>query len=102
MATAAEMIRDARIDAGLSQAKLARRAGIPRSVLNAYERGSRQPGANTLASILAAAGFRLEARPMIDLDRNAEILEQVIELAESLPFKPKRRLAFPPFRERIA
>lgn len=96
------MIRDARIDAGLSQAKLARRAGIPRSVLNAYERGSRQPGANTLAFILAAAGFRLEARPMIDLDRNGEILEQVIELAESLPFKPKRRLAFPPFRERIA
>ncbi|MEX2394330.1 MAG: helix-turn-helix transcriptional regulator [Actinomycetota bacterium] len=99
--SAAEMIRDARLDAGLSQAKLARRAGIPRSVLNAYERGHRQPGANALASILAAAGFRLEARPMIDLERNAKILAQVIELTESLPRKRRGALRFPPFRQRV-
>jgi transcriptional regulator with XRE-family HTH domain len=101
MATAAEMIRDARIDAGLSQAKLARRAGIPRSVLNAYERGHRQPGANTLASILAATGHRLEVRPMVDLERNGRILAEVIDLAESLPRKRRGPLRYPPFRQRI-
>jgi len=58
-AVAAELIVEARKQADLSQAELARRAGLPRSVLNAYENGRRQPGVDALARILAAAGREL-------------------------------------------
>jgi transcriptional regulator with XRE-family HTH domain len=45
---------------GLSQAELARRAGIPRSVLNAYLRGTREPGAEAFLRLACAAGFDVE------------------------------------------
>ncbi|HEX9695232.1 MAG TPA: helix-turn-helix transcriptional regulator [Actinomycetota bacterium] len=77
MGVSAELLREARRRAGLRQAGLARRAGIPRSVLNAYERGTRQPGADSLAAILAAAGFELRLAPRIDPARNARILAEV-------------------------
>ena len=102
MTLGSEFLRLARRQAGLSQAALARKAGVPRSVLNAYERGHRQPGADALAAILRAAGFTLELRPIVDLHRNARILEQVIDLAEQLPFRPRKRLGFPPFNRRVA
>lgn len=100
MAESAALIVRARKNAGLSQAQLARKAGIPRSVLNAYEHGKRQPGADALISILRAAGFDLELVRRLDLDRNARILSEVLELAERLPWRPKRRLQYPPLARR--
>lgn len=73
---------------------------MPRSVLNAYERGNREPGAGALAGILAAAGFELRLAPLIDRERNARVLAEVLDLAERLPWRPRRTLAFPPFRRR--
>jgi len=101
MATASLHLIEARRAAGLSQAALARRAGIPRSVLNAYEHGKRQPGADALASILAAAGFELRLAPRIDRHRNARVLADVLDLAERLPWRPRRTLRFPPFARRV-
>jgi transcriptional regulator with XRE-family HTH domain len=89
---------------GLSQAELARRAGIPRSVLNVYIRGHRKPGADALARIAAAAGFRLELserKPPVDPERAGRILTQVLELAEALPFRPRAELGFPSLAERL-
>lgn len=82
----------------LTQAELARRAGLPRSVLNAYLHGHREPGADTLVRIAAAAGYRLQPRrskPPVDPKRAGRLLEQVLELAEALPYRPRRRLGFP-------
>jgi transcriptional regulator with XRE-family HTH domain len=92
------LLRSARARAGISQAELARRSGVPRTVINAYERGARQPAADTLALLLAAAGSELAARPAprVDLERNARILEQVLDLAERLPTRRRGRLGFPP------
>lgn len=101
MTTAAKLLLEAREGAGLTQAALARKAGIPRSVLNAYERGHRQPGAEALASILAAAGFALRLAPVIDTTRNARALAEVLDLAERLPWRPRRTLGFPPFHRRV-
>ncbi len=101
MAVSAELLLRARREAGLSQAALGRRAGIPRSVPNTYERGKRQPGADALARILEAAGFRLELIPRIDPEWNAVRLAQVLDLAESLPYRPRRSLAYPSFRRRV-
>jgi transcriptional regulator with XRE-family HTH domain len=83
----------------MSQAELARRAGIPRSVMNVYERGKREPSAEMLARLMNAAGFRLSAEPVappVDLDRASEILELVLDLAESLPYQPKSSNSYPP------
>ena len=90
---------------GLSQAELARRAGLPRSVLNVYVRGRRQPGADALARIAAAAGFELsfvERRPPVDAERAGKILVQVLELAEALPFRPRAEVDTPSLAERLA
>lgn len=99
--TAREILLEARRRAGLSQAALARKAGIPRSVLNAYERGNRQPGADALLAIVRAAGSGVRLAPLLDDERNARILSQVLDLAEALPYRPARRLAFPAFVRRI-
>jgi transcriptional regulator with XRE-family HTH domain len=90
---------------GLSQAELARRAGIARSVLNAYLRGTREPGADALLRIAAAGGMDLrvgQRRPPVDPDRASRILVQVLELAEALPFRPRAEMQFPPLAERLA
>lgn len=97
---ATELLLQARRAAKLTQAGLARKARIPRSVLNAYERGHRQPGADTLASILGAAGFELRLGPRIEYARNARVLADVLDLAERLPWRPRKTLAYPPFNHR--
>jgi transcriptional regulator with XRE-family HTH domain len=90
---------------GLSQAELARRAGLQRSVLNAYLHGSREPGGGALLRIAAAAGMGLQVgarRPPVDPDRASRILTQVLELAEALPFRPRAEMEFPPLNQRLA
>jgi transcriptional regulator with XRE-family HTH domain len=89
---------------GLSQAELARRAGIPRSVLNVYVRGHREPGAEALMRIAAAGGCELrlgERRPPVDPERAGEILVQVLELAEALPFRPRSEIDTPSLAQRL-
>lgn len=99
------LIEEIQRQSGLSQAELARRAGIPRSVLNAYIRGSREPGTNTLLRIAAAGGVALRAesrKPPVDPERASRILVQVLELAEALPFRPRAEMQFPPLAELLA
>ncbi|HEX9775670.1 MAG TPA: helix-turn-helix transcriptional regulator [Actinomycetota bacterium] len=95
MGTASALLRELRRRTGLSQAALARRAGLPRSVMNAYERGARQPGADALADIARSVGYELRLAPIVDLDRNARALAEVLDLAEALPWRPQRRLRYP-------
>lgn len=100
----ASLVAEIQRRSGLSQAELARRAGIPRSVLNVYIRGHREPGAEALMRIAAAAGLRLdlrERRPPVDAERASRILVQVLELAEALPFRPRGEIGYPRLAERI-
>jgi transcriptional regulator with XRE-family HTH domain len=102
---AASLVDQIRAQSDLSQAELARRAGLPRSVVNAYLRGSREPGADTLARLAAAGGFELRLgrrRPPVDSERAGRILVQVLELAEALPFRAKSELEYPRLSKRIA
>jgi len=103
--SAVSLIDEIQRQSGLSQAELARRAGIPRSVLNAYIRGSREPGADALLRIAAAGGMALRAesrKPPVDPKRASRILVQVLELAEALPFRPRAEMQFPPLAEQLA
>lgn len=99
--TAPAIIESALRSSGLSQAELARRAGLPRSVLNAYVRGTREPGTEALARLVSAAGRKLRTDAAVrelDLERAGRLLVQVLELAEALPARRRGRLLFPPLR----
>jgi uncharacterized protein len=84
---------------GLNQAELARRAGLDRSVLSAYAHGRRQPSVAALGRIASAAGLELELAPAPD-DSAAEhagrVLSQVLDLAGSMPYRPRSELQYPP------
>lgn len=93
---AGELIREIRKARGISQAELARSAGLTRSVVNAYEHGRRQPGVDALARIAESAGMRLQVTPTpVDPIRAGRILEQVLDLASELPYRKPGKLEYP-------
>ncbi len=53
------LLQLARLKAGLTQRELAERAGVPVTMISAYERDQRQPTLTTLLRLLRAAGFDL-------------------------------------------
>src|ERR1700722_5956189 len=55
----AALVQLARLKAGMSQRELAERAGVPVTMISAYERDQRQPTLATLLRLLHAAGFDL-------------------------------------------
>lgn len=59
---ASEVLRNARKRSGMSQLEVARRSGIAQSVISDYERGKREPGANTYLQLLEILGFTLDLR----------------------------------------
>lgn len=75
--SAARLLETARLDAGLSQRELARRAGTSQSVIARIEAGLASPRWDTLTSLLGAAGFELRARlspaPVADTHMLAEV-----------------------------
>jgi transcriptional regulator with XRE-family HTH domain len=96
---AAELIAHIREVSGFSQTELARRSGLDRSVLSAYEHGRRQPSVAALARIAAAAGMQLDlatARNAAANEHTGRVLAQVLELAEALPYRPREELTYPP------
>lgn len=97
-----QLIHAMRSRAGFSQAELARRSGIPRTAINAYERGTREPGGPTLIRLADSCGETLAGQPRstLDLARNARVLLDVLELAEFLPRSPGDVLEFPPLASR--
>lgn len=86
----ASLVRDARAHAGLTQRALARRARTAQSVVARIERGLTSPSWDTLARLLAAAGFelraQLDARPV----PRSHMLEDVRRI---LRLSPEARLA---------
>jgi len=96
--SAATLITRVRLQCGYSQAELARRSGVPRTSVNAYERGRRMPTSATLVRLVEACGYMLDVRPRQQVEEQAaaRALEQVLDLAELLPARRRDALAFPP------
>ena len=67
------LLQLARLKAGMSQRELAERAGVPVTMISAYERDQRQPTVATLLRLLRAAGFDLRLH-LAAYDPHDEIL----------------------------
>jgi len=74
--TAAALLQLARLKAGLTQRELAERAGVPPTMISAYERGKRQPTLDTLLRLLKAAGFDLRMH-LEPYDRHDDVLADI-------------------------
>lgn len=59
---AGNLLRLARAKAGVTQAQMAARAGVPRSTVERIEAGTRQPSLPTLSKLLAAVDLDLRIR----------------------------------------
>lgn len=79
MNTAGEIIRSARLHAGLSMRELARRAKTSHATLSRYEDGTVQPSLAVVQRIVGACGLEmrihLEAPDQSDHDLAASFLE---------------------------
>jgi transcriptional regulator with XRE-family HTH domain len=70
---AAGLLQLARLKTGLSQGRLAELAGVPATMISAYERDKRQPTLPTLLRLLRAAGFDLRVQ-LVPLDDHDDVL----------------------------
>jgi transcriptional regulator with XRE-family HTH domain len=64
-----DLLVEARRRAGISQAELGRRSGVPSSLIGRYERYEVIPSLERLRSLLRAAGFELSIR-LAKVDEN--------------------------------
>jgi transcriptional regulator with XRE-family HTH domain len=96
---AATLLADIGQRSGLTHAELARRAGLDRSALSAYAHGRRQPSVAALGRIAKAAGLKLEMVPErndLPTEHAGRVLSQVLDLAGSMPYRPRPELEYPP------
>lgn len=87
--TAAELLRDARTRAGLSQRTLARRARTAQSAVARIESGATSPSWDTLQRLLKAAGFELHADLQAAPRGRSHMLDDVPRI---LRLTPEQRL----------
>ncbi len=81
----ASIIKDARVDAGLTQDALARRAHTAQSAVAAYESGARTPTIPTLERLLHASDHDIDIKARPRTRRGAASLEQLAPaIAEDL------------------
>lgn len=74
---------------GRTQAEVAAAAGLPASVLSAYERGRRQPSLAIASLIIDVLGYSVKFDFVLDPAEQARRLSDVLHLAEALPFRPR-------------
>jgi transcriptional regulator with XRE-family HTH domain len=83
-----DLLREARLRAGLTQDELAQRAGTVRSQISRYERGDVLPSLETLRRLIRACGLELGFRLF-----NADLEEHDASLiAQTLPLTPEERV----------
>ncbi len=86
--TGAQIIREARLKAGLTQAELAGRLGRERAQIARWEIGRQEPSFENLLGVVEACGFSLR----IEIAERDESPALDSELGESLPQAPQQRV----------
>jgi transcriptional regulator with XRE-family HTH domain len=82
--TTGELIRGARLRAGLSQGELAERLGMPRSSIARWEVDAVEPGFSALRRVLQACGFDLSTT-LVPFARDPERDARVQEVQRLTP-----------------
>ncbi len=75
------LLRYARRKAGLTQAELGERAGVPQSVIARIESGASTPRFDTLDRLLNACGYALELAPRIGVGVDRTLMEPALEVS---------------------
>jgi transcriptional regulator with XRE-family HTH domain len=81
----ADLIREARLRAGLTQDELSRLTGTQRSVIARWEQGAVSPGFDNMLEMIEACGFDL---PLMLVPRDASLNER---LDKNRLLSPERR-----------
>ena len=78
------LLTSARVPAGLSQRKLAARAGVAQSTIARIESGHADPAFSTLERLLAAAGLEMRVRlePVDDHDAVLDAIDRLRSIEE--------------------
>ncbi|WP_378144520.1 nucleotidyltransferase domain-containing protein [Cnuibacter sp. UC19_7] len=84
MPSAAQILREARVTAGLTQSQLAARASSTQSVVSAYEGSRREPSLRTLVRLVGAAGMRLDIRISARTEASSRLRRRLDENADEL------------------
>ncbi|MDQ3765828.1 MAG: helix-turn-helix domain-containing protein [Actinomycetota bacterium] len=90
MGIAADLIREARQAAGLTQGELARRARTSQSAVAAYESGAKVPTSETLDRLLRETGVSIRTQPLTPKNGRAAALsillrdhrDEILDIAE--------------------
>lgn len=96
--TAAQIIREARLKAGLTQTELAERLGRERAQVARWETGGQEPGFENVRAVVEACGFVLrveiaerEATPELDAELETSVSEAPQQRVQALLDKLDRR-----------
>jgi transcriptional regulator with XRE-family HTH domain len=76
----AGLVREARRNADITQAELARRASTSQPAVAAYEKGMRTPGIETLRRLMSGCDYEIELSVRPRVRRGAESLEQIAQV----------------------
>ena len=92
--SAEELLERARLEAGLSQEELARRAHTSRPTLSAYERGRKSPTLATAQRLLAQTGHELAVVPRVHFEQRSLARGRITHVPNVLPqLAPRMALA---------
>jgi hypothetical protein len=86
--TGAQIIREARLKAGLTQTELAVRLGRDRAQVARWETGGQEPSFENLRAVVEACGFSLR----VEIADREETPALDAELDTSLPQAPQQRV----------
>ncbi len=86
--TGAQIIREARLKAGLTQTELAARLGRDRAQIARWETGGQEPSFENLHAVVEACGFSLR----VEIAEREETPVLDSELDTSLPQAPQQRV----------
>jgi hypothetical protein len=86
--TAAQIIREARLKAGLTQSQLAERLGRERAQVARWEIGGQEPSFENVLAVVEACGFALQ----VEIGERVDDPALDAELSESVLQAPQQRV----------
>ena len=85
--TSGDLIKEARLRAGLTQAELAGRLAKSQPEIGRWERGEVQPSFETLRRVIGACGLALQLRLTVADDSDLSLIDQMLSLTPAQRFE---------------